>query len=63
MSLAYRILYGIGVTPWEQMAKLPVADQGAGLFAREEQGREAPYGPVLDLGRGSGSTSGCSTMS
>jgi SAM-dependent methyltransferase len=54
MSLAYRILYGIGVTPWERMAKLPIADQGAGFFVRDEQGREAPYGPVLDLGCGSG---------
>jgi ubiquinone/menaquinone biosynthesis C-methylase UbiE len=54
MSLAYRILYGIGVTPWERMAKLPIADQGAGFFVREEQGREPPYGPVLDLGCGSG---------
>ena len=54
MSLAYRILYGIGVTPWERMEKLPIADQGAGFFVREEQGREAPYGPVLDLGCGSG---------
>lgn len=31
-----------------------MADQIAGLFAREEEGREPPYGKVLDLGCGSG---------
>jgi SAM-dependent methyltransferase len=36
------------------MAKLPVADQIAALFAREEADREPPYGPALDLGCGSG---------
>lgn len=54
MSLAYRILYAVGFTPWEQMAKPPVADQIAELFVREEEGREPPYGRVLDLGCGSG---------
>lgn len=54
MSLAYRILYAVGFTPWEQMAEPPVADQIAELFAREEEGREPPYGRVLDLGCGSG---------
>ena len=55
MSVAYRILYGIGVTPWEQIAGLPdVTDRISALFAREEAGREPPYGPVLDLGCGSG---------
>jgi SAM-dependent methyltransferase len=54
MSLAYRFLYRVGFAPWEQMAKLPVADQIGALFAREEEGREPPYGEVLDLGCGSG---------
>lgn len=54
MSLAYRILYAIGFTPWEQMAHPQIAGQIAGLFAREEEGREPPYGRVLDLGCGSG---------
>jgi SAM-dependent methyltransferase len=54
MSIAYRILYRVGFTPWEQMAKAPVADQIAALFAREEAGRQPPYGPALDLGCGSG---------
>lgn len=54
MSLAYRILYAIGFTPWEQMAQPPIADQIADLFAREEEAREAPYRTALDLGCGSG---------
>jgi SAM-dependent methyltransferase len=55
MSVAYRILYGLGVTPWEQVAKLPhVTERMSALFARQEAGREPPYGPVLDLGCGSG---------
>ena len=54
MSLAYRILYAIGFTPWEQMAHPQIAGPIAGLFAREEEGREPPYGRALDLGCGSG---------
>ena len=55
MSLAYRVLYGIGFTPWEQLATLPaVTQEVSALFDREEQGHRPPYGPVLDLGCGSG---------
>jgi SAM-dependent methyltransferase len=54
MSLAYRLLYGVGFTPWEQMASHGIAQQMEALFGREEDGREPPYGPVLDLGCGSG---------
>lgn len=54
MSFAYRMLYAIGFTPWEQMAHPQIADQVAGLYGREEEGREPPYGPALDLGCGSG---------
>ena len=54
MSLAYRILYAVGFTPWEQMADPRIADQIAGMFACEEEGRERPYGRALDLGCGSG---------
>jgi SAM-dependent methyltransferase len=55
MSVAYRVLYGVGFTPWEQLAKLPgITEQVAALFAREEDGHGPPYGPVLDLGCGSG---------
>jgi hypothetical protein len=42
MSLAYRILYAVGFTPWEQMAHPAIAEQIGELFAREEEGREAP---------------------
>lgn len=55
MSVAYRALYGVGFTPWEQIATLPgVTRQISALFDREEQGRQPPYGPALDLGCGSG---------
>jgi SAM-dependent methyltransferase len=54
VSLAYRLLYRVGFTPWEQMARHPIARQIAALFEHEEAGREPPYGPVLDIGCGSG---------
>ena len=54
MSLAYRILYAIGFTPWEQMAHPQIANQIVNLFARGEEGREPPFGRALDLGCGSG---------
>jgi SAM-dependent methyltransferase len=55
MSLAYRFLYRVGFTPWEQLATLPaVTEAVSALFDREENGRRPPYGPALDLGCGSG---------
>jgi SAM-dependent methyltransferase len=55
MSLAYKVLYGIGFTPWEQVAALPaLTEKFSALLDREEGGRRPPYGPVLDLGCGSG---------
>jgi SAM-dependent methyltransferase len=55
VSLGYKVLYGIGFTPWEEMAELPAfTDRFAALFEREEAGRRPPYGPLLDLGCGSG---------
>jgi SAM-dependent methyltransferase len=55
MSLVYRLLYRVGFTPWEQMAESPaIVEQISALFAREEAGREPPYGQALDLGCGSG---------
>jgi hypothetical protein len=45
MSLAYRLLYAISYTPWEQIAGLPAAKERiAAWFEREEQGREPPMG-------------------
>jgi SAM-dependent methyltransferase len=55
MSVAYRVLYAIGFTPWEHIAGLTdVTEQVSALFEREEQGRQPPYGRALDLGCGSG---------
>jgi SAM-dependent methyltransferase len=53
VSFAYEILYRVGFTPWEQLAKLPVRDQISTLFDREQVGRQPPYGEALDLGCGS----------
>lgn len=54
MSLAYRVLYRVGFTPWERMATLPGGKRIPALFEGEEAGAEPPYGPALDLGCGSG---------
>ena len=48
--LLYRVLWGLGVTPWERMQ----AEQVSALFDREEQGRQPPYGAAIDLGCGTG---------
>lgn len=51
----YRLSYAIGFHPWEDLAEHPpYADKLLELVAREEEGREPPYGPALDLGTGSG---------
>jgi len=50
----YRVMYRLGLTPWEEMATLPIAEQILGLFDRVEQGRMPPYGTALDVGCGSG---------
>ncbi|HEX5782394.1 MAG TPA: class I SAM-dependent methyltransferase [Solirubrobacteraceae bacterium] len=55
MSVGYRMLYAVGFTPWEQIADEPRATERIrALIEREEEGWEPPYGPVLDLGCGSG---------
>lgn len=55
MSLWYRFLYQLGITPWEVDASEGLAStQIAELFEREEAGRQPPFGRVLDLGCGSG---------
>ena len=51
----YRFAYSIGFHPWEDAAiDPPFVEKFSELIDREEQGREAPYGPALDLGTGSG---------
>ena len=51
----YGFAYSIGFHPWEDAASdLPFVKKAAELFAREEQGREAPFGSALDIGTGSG---------
>jgi SAM-dependent methyltransferase len=51
----YRLLYALGIAPWEEgLAQPGVAAQIDGLFCREETGRPPPYGRALDLGCGTG---------
>jgi SAM-dependent methyltransferase len=51
----YRLAYAIGFHPWEDLAEHPpFRGKLLELVAREEEGREPPYGPALDLGTGSG---------
>ncbi len=49
----YRVLWGLGLTPWERMQAFG-AEQVSLMFDREEQGRQPPYGAALDLGSGTG---------
>src|SRR5262245_22238661 len=51
----WRFAYSIGFHPWEDAVTDPAfVEKAAELFAREEGGREPPYGAALDLGTGSG---------
>ncbi len=51
----YRFAYSIGFHPWEDAAtEPPFVEKFSELVAREESGREPPYGSALDLGTGSG---------
>lgn len=55
MSVFYKVSYRVGFHPWEDLAEhQPFANALVGLFEREEQGKEPPYGKALDLGCGSG---------
>lgn len=54
MSLFYRFAYRVGFTPWEEAEDSQFVETTVGLIAREEEGREPPYGEALDLGTGSG---------
>jgi Methyltransferase domain len=50
----YRLAYALGFHPWEDLADHPpFADKLLELVAREEEGREPPYGKALDIGTGS----------
>jgi Methyltransferase domain len=50
----YTLAYAIGFHPWDDLAAHPpFAGRLLELVAREEAGREPPYGPALDLGTGS----------
>jgi SAM-dependent methyltransferase len=54
MGVPYKLFYRLGFHPWEDLADHPpFAAALTGLFEREENGREPPYGPALDLGCGS----------
>ncbi len=50
--LLYRVLWGLGVTPWER--RQAWAKQVYAMLDREEQERRPPYGAALDLGWGTG---------
>lgn len=55
MSLWYRFLYQLGLTPWEADPRQgPAAEQISALLDLEESGRQPPYGQALDLGCGTG---------
>ncbi len=54
MNFTYRLLYLLGVKPWEDMVDRPVGRQVERLLDREQPGREPPFGSALDLGCGSG---------
>jgi cyclopropane fatty-acyl-phospholipid synthase-like methyltransferase len=50
----YRLAYALGFHPWEDLAEHPpFAERLLELVAREENGREPPYGAALDVGTGS----------
>lgn len=54
MSLFYKILYAVGVTPWEHMPASPAARQVSAMLDDVEHGDQPPYGSALDLGCGTG---------
>ena len=54
-AISYKVLSKVGFTPWEGSAEQArTREQISAMFDREEDGREPPYGPALDLGCGGG---------
>lgn len=50
----YRLAYAMGFHPWEALAEHPpFAAKLLELVAREEEGRNPPFGKALDIGTGS----------
>jgi SAM-dependent methyltransferase len=54
MGVPYKVLYRVGLRPWERLPMLPAAEQASAMLDREENGRQPPYGQALDLGCGTG---------
>ena len=54
MSVFYKVSYRVGFHPWEDLADhKSFSNALLELVAREEQGKEPPFGKALDLGCGS----------
>lgn len=54
MSVFYKVSYGVGFHPWEDLANHgPFAEALLGLIERAEDGRTPPFGNALDVGCGS----------
>src|SRR5205823_11921501 len=54
-TMNYALAYRLGFHPWEDAEGQPAfREKLSELLAREEAGREPPFGPALDLGTGSG---------
>lgn len=54
MSLWYKVLYHLGITPWEEDPTGRTRHQISALFDREQGDRQPPFGKALDLGCGTG---------
>lgn len=50
----YKVVYRLGFTPWERLETFPAARQALAMIDREQDGRQPPYGPALDIGCGTG---------
>jgi cyclopropane fatty-acyl-phospholipid synthase-like methyltransferase len=51
----YKFAYSIGFHPWEDAERhTPFVEKITNIFEREENGKTAPFGKVLDIGCGSG---------